>query len=323
MPDVQRLAAAIEENIRAHVPGYPVARGRGLATLVAVLLQVRSPNLNELAAGLPRAIGSAHDRYQYVERGLKNARIDVDGVMAPYAREVLAQAATGGRTLVLLMDQSPLNSGHEMLMVAVRLRGRAVPLAWRVKATEGGIGFEVQKKLLEQVKALVPAGAAVLLAADRFYGTPALIGWCQEARWGYRIRLKSNLTLSHAGGELTTGEAVRLAPQGLTGTVLCGAVTTNLGILPEKGHPEPWLIAMDAPPSKAKILDYGLRWGIEAMFADFKSRGFGLAQSQIRRPDRLARLLLVMSLALYWAVSFGFHAEAQRQAASGGKKGAP
>jgi hypothetical protein len=44
---------------------------------------------------------------------------------------------------------------------------------------------------------------------------------------------------------------------------------------------------------------------IEAMFSDFKSRGFGLEDSQIRHADRLARLLLVMALALHWAVSAG------------------
>ena len=41
------------------------------------------------------------------------------------------------------------------------------------------------------------------------------------------------------------------------------------------------------------------------MFSDFKSRGFGLEQTHIQYPDRLARLILVMSLALYWAVSTG------------------
>ncbi len=41
------------------------------------------------------------------------------------------------------------------------------------------------------------------------------------------------------------------------------------------------------------------------MFSDFKSRGFGVGDTQIRYADRLDRLLLVMSLALYWAVSTG------------------
>ena len=41
------------------------------------------------------------------------------------------------------------------------------------------------------------------------------------------------------------------------------------------------------------------------MFSDFKSRGFGIEDTHIRYPDRLDRLLLVMALALYWAVSTG------------------
>jgi len=41
------------------------------------------------------------------------------------------------------------------------------------------------------------------------------------------------------------------------------------------------------------------------MFSDFKSRGFGIEQSQLQTPDRLSRLLLAMSLALYFAVSIG------------------
>jgi hypothetical protein len=52
-------------------------------------------------------------------------------------------------------------------------------------------------------------------------------------------------------------------------------------------------------------LGYAERWGIEPMFSDFKSRGFGLEQTHIQYPDRLSRLILVMSLALYWAVSTG------------------
>ena len=41
------------------------------------------------------------------------------------------------------------------------------------------------------------------------------------------------------------------------------------------------------------------------MFSDLKTRGFNLEDSQIQRTDRLDRLILVLSLALYWAVSTG------------------
>jgi hypothetical protein len=48
------------------------------------------------------------------------------------------------------------------------------------------------------------------------------------------------------------------------------------------------------------------------MFSDFKSRGFGLEDSQIRLPGRLDRLILVMALALFWAVSTGMWDAAHR-----------
>ena len=44
------------------------------------------------------------------------------------------------------------------------------------------------------------------------------------------------------------------------------------------------------------------------MFSDFKSRGFGLTQSQLRSPGKLSCLILVMAIALYWAVSTGLWA---------------
>jgi hypothetical protein len=62
---------------------------------------------------------------------------------------------------------------------------------------------------------------------------------------------------------------------------------------------------MSEKPDYLTTLDDAARWGIELMVSDSKSRGFGLEQSQLRSPDRLARRLLVMSLALHVAVSTG------------------
>ena len=79
----------------------------------------------------------------------------------------------------------------------------------------------------------------------------------------------------------------------------------NIGIIHDPGSAEPWIIAMSAKPGYLTTLDYSKRWAIEPMFSDFKSRGFGIEQTQIHYPDRVGRLILVMALALYWAVSTG------------------
>src|SRR4051794_22271457 len=75
-------------------------------------------------------------------------------------------------------------------MLSVRWGERALPLAWRVAETEGAIGFATQQELLEVVAGWLPVGQAVILLADRFYGTPEMICWCGDRGWDYRLRLK-------------------------------------------------------------------------------------------------------------------------------------
>jgi hypothetical protein len=77
---------------------------------------------------------------------------------------------------------------------------------------------------------------------------------------------------------------------------------------------------MDESPTEGKVRDYGMRWGIENMFSDLKSRGFRLTEGKIQRPDRLEKLALIMTIALHWAVSCGLYAR-QKAAKSGIKRG--
>jgi hypothetical protein len=191
-------------------------------------------------------------------------------------------------------------------MISLRVGERAIPVAWRVIETCGAIGFDLQESLLEDTNTMIFKGISILLAGDRFYGTSALINWCQKQSWQYRIRLKGNLIFQHEGGEITGSQAVDLKIMSLEKAIFNNtSVSTNIGILHEPGHKEAWIIAMDCKPSKYKILDYGMRWGIECLFSDFKSRGFGITKTQLKHSERIERLILVLTIALYWAVSTG------------------
>ncbi len=106
-------------------------------------------------------------------------------------------------------------------------------------------------------------------------------------------------------------------PEGLVNAELYGSgIITNIGVLHEDRHKEPWIIAMNVAPSEYRVLDYGMRWSIEAMFSDFKTRGFGITQSQIKKPDRLARLVLVLAIAMYWPCTGPSQQEPQKNSTS-------
>ena len=306
---IEAVAVSISADLVRRLPRQNKKQREGLALLIATMLDVRSANLMDLAASLPREAERIDMRYQYISRLLGNEHIDSDAVMAPFARDVLERASTGGQQLILIIDQTKANDTQQAVVVAVRVGGRSLPIAWRVKQTEGAIGFAEQQAALETARALLPEGAKVVLMGDRFYGHPALIAWASAAGWDWRLRLKGDLTVFEEGGEATIKQCFERGERMLAGVELTARrVATNIGMVHEDGHPEPWFIAMSDAPTTARTFDYGLRWGIEAMFSDFKSRGFGIEQSQLQRTDRMDRLILIMTLALYWAVSTGMWA---------------
>src|SRR5208283_3007447 len=306
MGGIETVAEVVNADLLVRLPSQNKKQREGLALLVATALHVRSVNLNELAAAVPRAAERLDMRYQWISRLLGNELIDVDAVMASYGREVLARSRAGGRTIVVMIDQSKVNDAHQMIMVSLRVGERALPLAWRMKKTEGAIGFREQREALEVVAALLPKGVRPTLMGDRFYGSPALISWCRDKGWGWRLHCKQDLLVFDNGGETTLAECFARGEHMLKDIELTEKrARTHVAMLHEEGHPEPWIIAMSDLPTTWRARDYGLRWGIEAMFSDFKTRGFNLEDSQIERTDRLDRLVLVLGLALYWAVSTG------------------
>src|SRR3954447_7299961 len=130
MGGVETVAAAVRADLAARLPSQNKKQREGLALLVATALDVRSVNLMELAAAVPRAAERLDERldmrYQWISRLLGNALIDAEAVMAPYAREVLARACAGSRALVVIIDQSKVNDAHHMVMVALRVGERAL-----------------------------------------------------------------------------------------------------------------------------------------------------------------------------------------------------
>jgi hypothetical protein len=306
MSGIEQLAEMITTDLEQRLPGQRKTQRDKLALLVATMLQGRSANLMDVAACLPRPAERLDRRYQWIKRFLANTHVVSDAVMAPYGQEVLARLSAQGQTVVLLIDQTQVNERHQAVMVAVRLGGRALPLTWRVKETQGAIGFAEQRTALEAVARLLPTGIRPVLMGDRFYGSPDLIGWCCEQGWDWRLRLKQNLLVFEQGGETTLAACFDRGEHQLRDIELTETrVRTNVAMVHEAGHPEPWIIALSQAPSVHTAFDYGLRWGIEAMFSDFKTRGFGLEDSQIRLAGRLDRLILIMALALFWAVSTG------------------
>lgn len=309
---IKHLASEIEVSLAQALPRQRKTQRHKLSLAVAAVLEARTGNTAEIAALLPLETERPDMRYQWLSRLLSNKHIKVDEVMAPFARQVLAESCAHGEVVLLSIDQSSIADRHSILMLSVGYGERALPLIWCVRAGLGNIGYDGQEPLLEQVREWLPKGAPVLLLGDRVYGSVELIRYCQRHGWGYRLRLKNNLLVDTGTASTTTGGLAQPVSAGARGGLYLNdvwlteqQVHTHLGIIHDSGHDEAWIIAMDVTPNRARVLDYGARWPIEPLFSDFKSRGFNLEHSQLVYPERVACLLLIMSLALHWAARSG------------------
>jgi hypothetical protein len=308
MGTVAYLAQAIREGLKEAHPDLGKTLLRKLPLAVAAMLEAQTANTRAVANLLPLESERLDMREQWLRRLLSHERLKSETVLAPWARQALKEAGVNGQVIVLSLDQTDLGDRFAVLMISVRVGDRALPLAWRVEAGEANLGFAAQREVLDQVRGWLPAGVKVMVLADRFYPSQSLFEWLQTAGWRYRLRLKGNLSVDVGRGDIeTTGDLAegvkeRYEPHA---RLFESGVPTPIGVLHEAGHAEPWIIAMDCLPTKARVLDYGLRWGIEPMFSDFKSRGFGLEETQLQVPERLDRLILIMALAMYWCVRCG------------------
>src|SRR4051812_25631494 len=200
MNGITEIADSLSTELKRRLPNQRKTQRTKLALLVATMLDVRSANLMELAAGLPRECDRTDMRYQWISRLLGNPLVISDAIMEPFSREVLERATADGQPLVLILDQSKVSDRHQVLMLALRHGERALPLAWRVEETDGAIGFEIQRSLLGAVAPRLPGQGKGRLLGDRLYRTPHPIRWGQGRRWGYCLRPEGQLLVVDRAG---------------------------------------------------------------------------------------------------------------------------
>src|SRR5512134_2004430 len=232
MGPVQKLAEIVKAGLQTALPKLRKTVINKLALAVGAMIEAQTPNTTELANRLPLPTARQDIREQWLRRLLKNPLLESPAILEPWARAVLGEAARHGQTVLLSLDQTDLGERFAVLMLAVRVGDRSLPLAWRVEVGAANIGFAGQQEVLERVRGWLPRGAAVLLLADRFYPGAELFTWLHRHGWQYRLRVKGNLTVDTGFSETTTGALAQGVPERYLPAVrlFASGVTTNLGI---------------------------------------------------------------------------------------------
>src|SRR5215471_19019311 len=187
MSDNLRRYRAIREALTQGYPGQPsgtVARHLiTLAALISGIVGSKSTQLPHIAAKVPNGT-KPESRVKRFARWVDNAHVLEEVYFLPYAEVLLRHLAW--QTVVLVMDGSGVGRGCTALMLHVVYKGRALPLAWRVRqAPKGHFPEELHIALITLISEVIPAGTKVVFLGDGEFDGTALQATLNAAGWSY------------------------------------------------------------------------------------------------------------------------------------------
>jgi Transposase DDE domain len=320
MSDNLRRYHAIRHALVQAYPAPPTGNlARHLNTLAALISGIvgsKSTQLPHIAAKVPDGT-KPESRVKRFARWLDNAHILEEVYFLPYADVLLRHLAL--QTVVLVMDGSGVGRGCTALMIHVIYKGRALPLAWRVRhAPKGHFPEDLHIALVTLISGLIPAGTQVVLLGDGEFDGTRLQHTLQQVGWSYACRTATSTVATWAGepfrldalgaclkpGKLIECKEVHYTRKayGPIMVLCCWA----------KGYHEPLYLVSNMAAAEEACRLYEKRFRIETFFSDQKSRGFHLHKSHISDVQRLSRLLIAAWLAYIWIVYLGSICEKDR-----------
>jgi len=292
-------------------PMQRITQVRNFVWLITGMYLSRSVCMSRIASKIP---GRAKllSTTRRLSRLLDNPAIRVREWYEPIARLWLEVQFRNLGEIRLIMDGTKIGFGHQLLIVSLAYRKRAIPIAWTwVKHVRGHSSAFKQVALLAYVRSLVPLGAAVLLVGDCEFGSVAVLQQLDRWGWFYALRQKSDtcIWMDESSGWQALGNCVHKPGQSLwlgTGYLTRKDIyPTNLLAHWKVGEKEPWYLATNLPDRQIALRCYFRRMWIEEMYGDIKKHGFDLERTMLRHFLRLSRLTLAVAILYVWLVSVG------------------
>ena len=298
-------------KIKQLQPTERITRIRNFAWLIVGIHQSRSVYLSRIAGkipGKPKLLSFI----QRLSRFLANPAIDVRAWYEPVARSWLVSQASHLQQVRLIVDGTKVGFTHQLLIVSLAYRRRAIPIGWTwVKQIKGHATAEAHLALLAYVQSLLPEGIAVLLVGDCEFGAVDVLKQLDQWHWDFVLRqtgrthvcLPADMEWRDFGSWVEKpGQSSWLGAGWLTQSKI---YPVNLLAHWKVGEEEPWCLATNLPDQRITLQAYARRMWIEEMFGDLKRHGFDLECTMLRQADKLSRLTLAVVLLYVWSLSIG------------------
>lgn len=302
--------------------GVAVTKDAGQNTVATFLAQLYDAKFNTIRQRLRELTYDATSK-----RGDDRREIDVTESFGALLRWVLS--GWEDDHVVLALDPTYLGDRFVILSVSVVYRGSAIPVAWHVQRTDQrGAWHDIWINLLNAIATVldeqVAQNRSVWLLTDRGLYSKRLFEAIVEQGWHPLMRIRTQ------GFYQSTSTDLDDDWQPLSDLATPGMDTWAASVTCFKGDPlpctlmaqwddmydEPCLVVTNAAPQQATTGLYNYRMWIELGFKDLKHGGVRWEQTKMRHPDRVARLWLVLAIALIYLFQWGNHSDSPSESTS-------
>jgi hypothetical protein len=303
-----------------------LSQAKTLAALVASAMHVQRVSLanigRQMLGRAGKASTSAKHQIKRCWRFCANDRIETADAMRGIIARLLKKRK---KVLLVALDWVDIK-GYQTLMACCVLKGRSIPLCWASTQSHIYDGHKsrnaFEESLLLTLRSMVPESIKIILLADRGFGRCALAGFCRRYRFSYLIRIQPKVRVKLKGfnGKLLDYPVFKGIAKVLKDVAYRadGAVNQNIIIRWRKNLPakrdECWFLMTDLSGTAQQLCAlYGRRMTIEQFFRDGKNKrnGWSLRDTQLKTPQRLDRLLLILAIAYLLLCGIGLLAQAR------------
>ena len=285
-----------------------------LAMMVTGLFLGRHVQLWEIALWVPLPI-QLTSLVRRFERFVADPRVKVAAFFHPF---VLAGiSCLGNETAYLILDCTQAGQKCRTLVVGLAYHGTVLPLAWQsCKGKKGHLKGEVHRALLQQVYPYLCHHRRVILLGDAEFSNEPVIRWLLQVNWGFVLRFQHSYQLQTSPtADWQSAQQLYQASRLQPGQVnhWSKLVYTQEHQIPDltvtvywgEQEAEPWCLVSNLSAVEQPHLIYPMRFWIETLFGNHKSRGFQLARTHLTDPEQIDRLVLALAIATYITLGLG------------------
>ena len=281
-----------------------------LAMMITGLLRGKSAHFGKIGAK-SGAKAKYPSRTKQIQRFNKNQHVRYESHYLPFIEQVIA--SLGLSEYWLSIDTTQVGRNCLLLTIGLVYKQRVIPLVWTVfKGQKGHSSAATQLALLQQVQNILPTEAQVILTGDGEFDGTEVVTWLEaQSTWQYACRTAKNSKVrasksvaEHALAEIAPPAGQSRHIKRLYFTQKQIGPVNNAFIWHEQKQEHLFLVTSATTLQQTQRW-YQRRFKIETLFADSKSRGFGLDKSGIRHAHRMERFVIAVFIAYIWMLYLG------------------